>query len=241
MAQAKTDSTRTAASKASSNWLSIIDDVFPQWRDRLESGEDAVVSLETFLCDRKTCAAIQYTSASGEIIRRDIQHPEFWQNRLGLDRDADGVDHLGVDYRPYVHEDYSLLHGWSREFVVRRLDVQRWQGLYPPLAEPSPAPRKEPTPKRKRRKAKQPSGAGAPEQHDWEEGEMFAMQELTAKGNPLDKKNQTKGWKTISDLATLVRDHLKVLSKDKDYAGPDMSTTRGKASGWIKKFQRKRS
>ena len=100
------------------------------------------------------------------------------------------------------------------------------------------APLLKPTPKKKRRKAK-PSRAGAPEQHDWEEGELFVKQELNRRGNPLDKNNQTEGWKTITDVAKLVRDHLGELSKDG--VRPDMSTTRGKVSDWIEEFERKRS
>jgi len=163
---------------------------------------------------------------------------------------------------PNVISDYDPIAEFEREIEGRpRLDGSNVISDYDPIAaferEPGgrlstpqraaslPAPNKEPTPisapKKKRRKAKQPSSAGAPEQHDWEEGRLFAMQELKTRGNPLDKNNQIKGWKTISDLATLVRNHLKDLSKDKGYAGPDMSTTRGKASDFIKEFERERS
>ena len=93
--------------------------------------------------------------------------------------------------------------------------------------------------KKKRRKTKGASRAGAPEEHDWEEGKLFVMQELKTRGNPLDKNNQTKGWRTISDVAKLLIDHLEELSKDG--VGPDMSTARGKVSDWIEEFERKRS
>lgn len=92
---------------------------------------------------------------------------------------------------------------------------------------------------KKRRKAKQVSRAGAPERHDWEEGELFVMQELKTRGSPLDKNNQTEGWKTISDVARLLIKHLEKLSKDG--IGPDESTARGYASRWITKFKRKRN
>jgi len=93
--------------------------------------------------------------------------------------------------------------------------------------------------KKKRRKTKGASRAGAPEEHDWEEGKLFVMQELKTRGNPIDKNNQTKGWRTISDVAKLLIDHLEELSKDG--VGPDMSTARGKVSDWIEEFERKRS
>jgi hypothetical protein len=58
--------------------------------------------------------------------------------------DADGVgDHLGINYTDYA--DIYLPDGYW-EFSVRRLDVERWERLYPALAEPPPAPTKEPTP-----------------------------------------------------------------------------------------------
>jgi len=65
------------------------------------------------------------------------------------------------------------------------------------------APLRKLAPKKKRRKAKQAPRAGAPQRYDWEEGELFVMQELKTRGNPLDKNNQTEGWETISDVAKL--------------------------------------
>ena len=100
------------------------------------------------------------------------------------------------------------------------------------------APLRKLAPKKKRRKAKQAPRAGAPEQHDWEEGKLFVMQELKTRGNPLDKNNQTEGWETISDVAKLLRKHLEKFSKDG--VAPDLSTARGKVSDWIKKFERAR-
>jgi len=92
--------------------------------------------------------------------------------------------------------------------------------------------------KKKRRRTKGASRAGAPEEHDWEEARLFVMQELKARGNPLDKNNQTKGWRTISDVAKLLIDHLENFSGG---VGPNMSTARGYASRWIKEFERERT
>jgi hypothetical protein len=54
-----------------------------------------------------------------------------------VDADADGVESLKVKYPRYVHEDLPLLYGGTMDFVVRRIDVERWQGLYPALAAPA--------------------------------------------------------------------------------------------------------
>src|SRR5215471_1189138 len=140
---------------------------------------------------------------------------EFERERDGRSR-PDGSD---------VFSDYDPIAVFERERGGRLSTPQR---LSP----------KTPAPKKKRSKAKQASRAGAPEQHDWEEGKLFVMQELKTRGNPLDKSDQTKGWKTISDVAKLVIDHLKKISKDKDYEGSDPSTARGRVSGWIKEFVR---
>jgi hypothetical protein len=132
----RSDGSQNNASKTKpSPWLAV-EDVFQRWRDRLGSSEDAKDELYALLCDRETRSAIQHTSASGEITR-DIQNAEFWRDRLGLDTDADGVDHLRVAYSPYVHEDYSLFGG-STEFVVRRSDVDRRERLYFPMTAAPP-------------------------------------------------------------------------------------------------------
>jgi hypothetical protein len=216
-----------------SNWLSL-EDAFQRLRDRLGSSEDAKDELNALLRSRPS--AKRQVSASGEETPSFVD-TEFWQNEatLSVVIDADGVDHIAVHYT-----DYSLSDGHA-EFFVRTADIERAERLYPTIAASLPVPGKErkPAPKKKRRKAKQASGAGAPEQHDWEEGELFVMRELKTRGNPLDKKHQTKGWKTISDVAKLARGHLQKHSEDG--VGPDMSTTRGKVSGWIKKFERERN
>jgi hypothetical protein len=70
---------------------------------------------------------------------------EFWPDRLLLEPDADGVDHLVVDYTDYEDvywDDYSP--GWHWEFYVLRTNVERWERLesgndvasdYSPIAE----------------------------------------------------------------------------------------------------------
>ena len=233
-----------ATPKASSGWVLIVEDLVPQWRARVGSSA-AKDELRALLCDPKTVSAKHRVDASGKEIPGTSKYldAEFWPDRLSLNPDSDGGDHhLAVDFSEYEDiywDDYSP--GWRWEGFVRRLDVERWERLYPEVAAPPPAPTEEhkPTPKKKRKKAKQAHRAGAPEQHDWEEGKLFVMQELKTRGNPLDKNNQIKGWKTISDVAKLVRNHLGDHSKDG--VRPDMSTTRGKVSDWIKEFERKRS
>jgi hypothetical protein len=73
-----------------------------------------------------------------------VDHPGFWQDRLLLVADADGGDdHLEVDYGDAYVDFYSPGH-WK--FFVRRLDVERHERLYFPMAAaPSPAPSKEST------------------------------------------------------------------------------------------------
>jgi hypothetical protein len=237
-------SPRNPSKAESSPWLSL-EDVFQRWCVRLESSHEAVDEVYALLCNRETRSRKWRVDTSGEEIPNTLSflNAQFWQERpcLLVVPDADGVgDHLGIDYMDYV--DVYSLPNERMAFSVRRRDVELWEWLHPELAAPEPAPSKEPTPKKKRRrKAKQPSRAGAPEEHDWEEGELFVMQELETRGNPLDKNNQTEGWKTISDVAKLLRKHLKDVSRDEDYEGPDVSTCRGRASDWIKKFERERN
>ncbi|HMF06891.1 MAG TPA: hypothetical protein VKE72_07755 [Methylocella sp.] len=226
MAQAKTDPTRI-------DDLDDLKDVWQQWRARLGLSHEVAEKLEALLRNRETRSA--FVSASGELWPLD---GEFWRDmaRLEVVPDADGVgDRLEVRRPTYVNGDGPFSDSPGGTFLVRRTDAERWEAALPP----APCKERKPAPKKKRRKAKQASRSGAPEQHDWEEGKLFVMQELKSRGSPLDKNNQTKGWKTISDVARLVIDHLEKLSDDG--VGPDMSTTRGKVSDWIKEFERGRN
>jgi hypothetical protein len=159
-----------------------------------------------------------------------------------------------VKASPNVISDYDPFAEYEREEAgLSRLDsgnipvsdydpIKKFEHEYEREIEgQSRPPSRKPTPKRKRRKANQASRAGAPEEHDWEEGKLFVMQELKTRGNPLDKNNQTKGWKTITDVAKLVIDHLVKLSKEEGYEGPDLSTARGRVADWIEEFKSKRN
>ena len=136
MAEANIHPTQT-----SSDWLSIVDHVFPQWRDRLGSGRKAVGKLYDLLYDPETRSAKHRVDASGKEIpdtNRHVDHPGFWQDRLLLVPDADGGDdHLEVDYGDAYLDFYSPGH-W--EFFVRRLDVERHERQFPELAAPPPRP-----------------------------------------------------------------------------------------------------
>jgi hypothetical protein len=162
MARAKTNPTRIddTASKASSNWVLIVEELFPQWRDRLGSSKDAKDELDALLYDPETRSAIHKVDASGKEIPGTASYPGngFWQDRLLLIPDpGGGADHLAVDYPDSIY----LPDGDWRGFVSR-LSVERWERLYPELAAPpppppaaaSPAPGKKRTLKKKRRKAK---------------------------------------------------------------------------------------
>ena len=142
MAEATTDPTDDLPPKTGpSNWLLIVEDVFPRWRDRLGSSADAKDELNDLLCDPLTRSARHKVDASGREIRdtnRHVDHPGFWQDRLLLVADADGGDdHLVVDYGDAYLDFYSPGH-W--EFFVRRLDVERHERQFPELAAPPPRP-----------------------------------------------------------------------------------------------------
>jgi hypothetical protein len=139
MAEAETDPTRNddAASKATSNWLSIAKDIFPQLHDRLGSTEAAKAKLRALFDDPETRLRIRRVDANGEEVpntRRSVG-VEFCQDHLSVVPDPDsGDDRIAVDYsEPYV--DYYTGGHWELE--VRRRDVER---LHPELAAPPPPP-----------------------------------------------------------------------------------------------------
>jgi len=97
------------------------------------------------LCDRETRSAKYRVDASGKEIPGTFSSlgPWFWSGRLLLEPDADGgVNRLVVDYMDYV-DAYSV-PGERMKFLVRYLDVERWERLYPELAAPPSAISKDP-------------------------------------------------------------------------------------------------
>ncbi len=111
-------------------WLSIVEDVFPVWRDRRGSSEDARVDLYALLRDRDTRSAKRRVDANGKEIPGTVRFldADFWLDPLSLEPDPDcGDDRLAVDYSD--HEDIYWDHyspGWRWEFLVWRTDVERW-------------------------------------------------------------------------------------------------------------------
>jgi hypothetical protein len=101
MAEAKTDPTDDLPPKTGpSNWLLIVEDLFPAWRNRFGSSKDAKVELTALLCDSETRSRKYHVDASGKEIPGTSSYPdaEYWQDRLKLVPDADGGhDHLVID------------------------------------------------------------------------------------------------------------------------------------------------
>jgi hypothetical protein len=144
---------------ASSNWLSIVKEVFPQWCDRLGSSSDGADAVYDLLCDRDTRCAKHRVDASGKEIPGTASFVDgFWPDHrdcLVVLPDASGgdQDRLVIDYGDDIYwDDYSP--GWRWEFYVRRLDVARWEQVHPELAASPPKELKVRLPKKKRRKAK---------------------------------------------------------------------------------------
>ena len=222
MATAKTDPTPThdTASKASSNWLSIVKDVFPRWRDRLGSAEDAKAQLEALLCDPETRSANHKVDASGEEIPNTsgFLNAEFWPDRLLWKPDADGGDdHLVVDYTDSadVYLDVYFPDGhW--EFFVRRTDVERWERLYFPTTA-TPAPSKVPGRWRK---------PGPKPDFDWEAIEAKCHELMDDNG---DFTPDDPDWDCQARLETALMNFCQKTWRRE----PGGSTLRDKLPGWL--------
>jgi hypothetical protein len=83
------------------------------------------------------------------------------------------------------------------------------------------------------------TGAGHPDEYDWDEGKQFVMQELERRGDPTRPENRTKDWRSKTDIARKLIDHLTRFGDDD--AGPDLSTARGRVRGWLDEFQQLKS
>jgi hypothetical protein len=139
MAQAKSDPTPiddTASKAASSDWLSIVDDIFPRC-NRLGSSETAKAKLRALFDDPETRLRIRRVDASGKEVsdtRRSVG-VEFCQRYLSVVSDPDrGDDQMAVDYGEPSADYYTPGGRWVLE--VRRRDVERWERLHPELAAP---------------------------------------------------------------------------------------------------------
>jgi hypothetical protein len=71
-------------------------------------------------------------------------------------------------------------------------------------------------PSEKRRRGRKPT-------HDWEEAGLFFEQEWDKRGDPADEQNKGDGWKSDSDVARHVLEHLTRLPSPTE---PDLSTVR---------------
>jgi hypothetical protein len=139
-------------------WLLPLEDPFQRMRDRLGSSKDAKNELEALLRDPDTRSANSYVDASGKETL-SLLNAEFWRDtaRLEVDTDADGVDHIRVDYPRYVH-----LSDGPAEFFVRADDVERWERPYSMTAPPRPPASHAPDQQQSRPTEAPPSTAAAP-------------------------------------------------------------------------------
>ncbi len=225
MAQAKTNPTTPKAGP--SNWVLIVEELFPLWRDRLGSSKDAKDEVTALLCHPETRSQIQHRSASGEVTPGTPQYPnaEFWRYRLLLVPDADGgADHLAVDYPDSIY----LPEGHWESFV-RRFDVERWEGLYPALAAPPPAPSKEPTsaPAPSEQLSNKPRQKPGPKpDFDWAkiEAKCYALMDHHGAFDASDPE-----W----DCQARLEEALNKFCLDKWQREPGSSTLRKKLPEWL--------
>jgi hypothetical protein len=86
------------------------------------------------------------------------------------------------------------------------------------------------------RKGSARAGAGHPEEFDWIEAEQYAMVLLKARGDPTNRLNQVEGWRSKTDFANAVLDHLQKRASINGEEVPSLNTVRNKVPAWLKKF-----
>jgi hypothetical protein len=80
-------------------------------------------------------------------------------------------------------------------------------------------------------------GAGRPEQHDWEDAEMYALQVFRQKGDPEKKEDRVEGWKSQTDLAKVVLEYMEKRAAQQNIRPPELNTVRNKIPDWLRKFR----
>jgi hypothetical protein len=235
MARAETDPTRIddAASKASSDWLSIVKDIFPQTHDHLGSTEATKAKLRALFDDPETRLRIRRVDANGEEVpntRRSVG-VEFCQDHLSVVPDPNsGDDHIAVDYSdPYV--DYYTPGGhWELE--VRRRDVER---LHPELATPPLAPGKESTSapaSSESNKSRQKPGPKP--DFSWEKAEAKCYHLMDHNG---DFTPDDPDW----DCQARLEEELMTFFQNTDGRQPAPSTLREKLPGWLSTWHERKT
>jgi hypothetical protein len=228
MAEAEIDPTDDLPSKTGpSNWLLIVDDVFPRWRDRLRSSRKAVGQLYDLLCDPETRSAKHRVDASGKETPGTASYLdiEFWRGRLVLEPNADGGDdHLVVNYGD-AYLDFCDPDGYWK-FYVRRLDVERHERLYFPMAAaPPPAPSKEPTPSKELGNKLRQKPGPKPD-FEWEviEAKCYALMDHHGNFTSDDEE-----W----DCQARLEEALMKFCQETWEREPGGSTLREKLPGWL--------
>jgi hypothetical protein len=240
MARAKIHSTiDDAAPKASSGWVSIVEDLFPQWRVRLKSSHEAVYELNALLRDRETRSRIRRVDTGGEEISDTVTflNSQFWQDHgalLSVVPDADGVgDRLAINYTDtaeiYLPDGY-----W--EFSVRRTDVERWESsLYPELAAPLPAPSREPTSVPSEELNNKPRQKPGPKpDFEWEkiEAKCYALMDHNGDFMPDDPE-----W----DCQARLEEALMKFCQDMWKREPGPSTLRERLPEWLSTWHKRKT
>jgi hypothetical protein len=156
---------------------------------------------------RALCAAGKIRAViRGNAFRTTIS-PDEWN----------GYEKVTQDGHLVYHDDPIGQRGlnWYWPIELNEADFDHWLDRNAPQVKP-PAPHAEP--------------GGRPEEHDWEEARLYALKLLSERGDPTNEADQVKGWKSKTDLAKAVLNHLKT--------DPDLSTVRGKVPEWLAEFHK---
>jgi hypothetical protein len=240
---AETDPTRIDdPPKASSDWLLIVKDVFPQWRDRLESSWDAADEVYYLLRDSETVSAKCRVDASGKEIPDTAKflYAEDWQDRrdnLLLEPDPDGgARTLKILDDEYIHPG-DKLPGERTEFYVQRLDRDRWERRYPTLAAPPPAPSKEPilapAPSEELNNKPRQKPGPKPDLEWWEKIETKCYELMDHNG---DFTPDDPEWDCQARLEKALMDFCQPFGRE-----PGGSTLREKLPGWLSAWHKRKT
>ena len=211
------------------DWVSIVEDLFPRWRDRLGSNEAAKAKLRALFDDPETRLRIRRIDANGEEVpdtRRSVG-VEFCQRHLSAVPDPDsGNDQIAVDYSDPYPDYYTPGGHWKLE--VRRVDVECHERLnFPVTAASSPTHghSAEAEPPRKR---------GRKERIQWDriKTEMMRLMDHHGDFDPVDPE-----WNVQARL----EEALKQYCQDKFGEEPSDGALRTKLPDWLDEWRFKKS
>jgi hypothetical protein len=81
------------------------------------------------------------------------------------------------------------------------------------------------------------SGAGRPDEYDWEDAKLYFLHLVKERGDPEDPAEQDKGWRSKTDVSKTILGYMEKRAEKAGTGAPDLSTIRRRVSPWLTEWR----